>query len=94
MKLSVFTTKEQFAEWSNKQADLIEQNGLRQERETLDKAVRGIGKNEWLSMNNIPEDIRDEEWKHHIEYIRRQIRHLERKVRRYRKDAEQAMRMA
>lgn len=90
MKLSLFTTKEQQVEYLNRLADSIEANGLRQAREELSKAEQGVGKAGFLKMNNIPEEKYEEVWAHHIEWLRDNVKYLERKVRKYRKMAKEA----
>lgn len=88
MKLSLFTTKEQQAEYLNRQADAIEKNGLRIQLEEIKEAEEGKNKEAWLRMNNIPEENYEEAWRHHIEWMRSYAESLKRKIRKYRRMAQ------
>lgn len=89
MKLSLFTTKEQKAEYCTRMADAIEQNGLRQAIEAYKRARdEEYGKEAFLKTNNIPADKQEEEWDNHISFLWSQASYLKRKVREYRKEAQ------
>lgn len=93
MKMSLFNSAEQFADYSYKQAELIENNGLRIAKELYYKALEGEGKNDFLRTNNIPidTDAAQRVWEQHIEWLEGDINYLEKKVRKYRRDADRAL---
>ena len=70
MKLAMFSTPQQFADWHNKEADLIEANGLKQAREALAMARRAGKDVKWHEGN---------------------VKSIERKIKKYRKLAQQAL---
>ena len=90
MKVGIMSN-EQFADWALRQAEAIENNGLRMERELYNRALEGKNREAFLRTNNIPDNKADEEWTHHIEWLRGNVEYLERKVRKYRKDAHKAL---
>lgn len=94
MKMSLFTNPEQFADWALRQAELVENNGLKVARELYYRALEGKGKTEFLKMNRIPAESADEVWEHHIDWLEKDVEALERKVRKYRRDAKKALQNA
>lgn len=91
MKLGVFTTAKSFAEWHNREADAIEANGLRVAKEDLARAKADNGA-DFLAMNPaIPDEYKTQAVAHHIEWLEGHVKYLERKVKKYRKLAQQAL---
>lgn len=85
MKLPIFTQKENYVKYCNDMADMIEKNGLRLAQKQLMDAQNGIGINEFMSVNHISEEYRDIAWREQIEFLRGQVKFMERKVCKYRK---------
>lgn len=94
MKMSLFTNPEQFADWALRQAELIENNGLRVARELYYRALEGESRDEFLKVNNISDESADEAWEHHIDWLEKDVEALEKKVRKYRRDAKKALQNA
>ena len=92
MKLSVFKTNREYAEYLFAQANAIEDNGLRIASQNLKNAKQGWGREEFLKYNNIPEDKADQEWAHHIEWIEGEVSYLKKKIKTLRNKAEKALR--
>ena len=82
MKLAMFTTKEALVAWYEREIEAITKNGLRQAREDYENALKGIGKEKWLTMNNC--SVNNEEiWQQHLDWLRGQVKYMERKIRKY-----------
>lgn len=93
MKMSMFRTPQQFAEWANSHADYLER-GLKREKETYEQELQGVGRESFLEWNHISDDKADEMWEHHHEWRRGSIASMERRIKKLRKDANKAMMMA
>lgn len=83
-------TAEQFIKRMQGNISNIEKNGLKADKESLERELKGIGKENWCKANHIPADEADKEWNHKIEWRMDSIKHTERKIRRYRKEIAKA----
>lgn len=81
MKVPFFSTKESLANWARREAELIRTNGLDCARREYAAVCAGQGKAEWLKWNRIPADRADELWQTHIDWHKKNVAYLERKVR-------------
>lgn len=82
MKIPVFTTKESLVAWYEKEIEAITNNGLRQAKEDLEKALNGESRKAWMKFNNIDES-NDEVWEQHLIWLRGNVAYLERKIKKY-----------
>lgn len=85
MKLAMFTTKEGFVKWHEREIEAIRSHGLKQAKERYEMALRGEGKEAWLKMNNatIDSEGADEMWARYLNYLKGEVAYLERKIRKY-----------
>ena len=85
MKIAMFTTKEAFVEWHQREIEAIRKNGLKFAKEQYEKALRGEGKEAWLKWNNasIDSEGADEMWAHYLDYLKGDVAYLERKIKKY-----------
>ena len=83
MKLATFTTKEARANWFQNEIEAIRNNGLKNAREMYDAALRGEGKESWMSLNNTTDEG---VWNRHLSWLREQVEYLERKIRKYQRE--------
>ena len=91
MRLGVFTTAESYAKWHMREANAIEANGLRMAREQLARAKQN-GCADFLAMNPaITEEHKAEACARYIKWLEDDVRYLDRKVRKYRRLAQQAL---
>lgn len=81
----MFTTKESLIAWYNGEIEAITNNGLRQAKENYENALKGIGKEKWMRFNNISE-TNEEAWQMHLNWLKDQVRYLERKIKKYQKE--------
>jgi hypothetical protein len=82
MKIPVFTTKESLIAWYEREIEAITNNGLRQAKEDLEKALNGEYRRAWMKFNNIDES-NDEIWEQHLDWLRGNVKYLENKIKRY-----------
>ena len=80
MKLPVFTTKESFIEWHQREIEAIRNNGLRMAIEDYERAIRGESKEKWMKFNNTSDES---VWEAHIDWLRDQVSYLQNKIKRY-----------
>ncbi len=89
MRIPVFTTKESFILWHEREIEAMTKNGLRQAKEEYESALKGVGRQAWLDLNHIPAEDADEMWSHKLQYLADSIRYIERKIKRYQKKIDQ-----
>lgn len=85
MYLPMFETEEQRASWCNRQADAIESYGLANAKAMLENAEEQ--RESFLKVNNISADRAEQEWAHHIEWLKGEVKYLTNQVKKYRKMA-------
>lgn len=91
MKLGMFRDAQSLAEWHRREADAIEANGLRQAKEALAKA-RVDGCAAFFNMNPwIAEEHKAAEAEKHLKWLEGQVKYLEGRVRKHRREAEKAL---
>lgn len=83
MKLAIFTTKEAYTTWLKNEIEAIRNNGLKQAKEMYEAALKGKGKESWMSLNNTTDDG---VWNRHLSWMREQVEYLERKIRKYQRE--------
>ena len=83
MKLATFTTTEDRVTWYQNEIEAIRNNGLKNAKEAYETALRGEGKESWMRLNNTTDE---EMWNRHLGWMREQIEHLERKIRKYQRE--------
>ena len=83
MKLGLFTTKEACVNWYQNEIEAIRNNGLKNARTMYEAALRGEGKESWMLLNNTTDE---EAWNRHLSWMREQIEHLERKIKKYQRE--------
>lgn len=82
MKIPVFTTKESLVAWYEREIESIRNNGLKQAKEDLEKALKGESRKTWMKFNNIDES-NNEIWEQHLDWLRGNVAYLERKIKKY-----------
>lgn len=100
MRINFFTDAESFAEYNMGLAEAIRKNGLRQAKEayeeeltnpdarTMHLMVNGMFRDEYTDAD------RDRVWERQLEWRRKQIKSLERKVAKLEREARQALAQA
>lgn len=83
MKLATFTTKETYVIWLKNEIEAIRNNGLKQAQEMYEAALRGEGKEKWMSLNNTTDE---EVWNRHLCWMKGQIEVLEKKIKKYQRE--------
>lgn len=83
MKLAVFTTKESYVTWLSNEIEAIRNHGLKQATEEYEAALRGEGKEKWMSFNKTTDE---EIWNLHLNWLKDQVKYLERKIKKYQRE--------
>lgn len=83
MKLGMFTEKESYIAWLEREIEAIRNNGLKQAKKEYEAALRGEGKEWWMRFNNATsEDV----WERHLLWLRNRVEHLEGKIEKYQRE--------
>lgn len=83
MKLAMFTTKESYINWLKNEIEAIRNNGLKRAKEMYEAALKGEGKESWMSFNKTTSE---EVWNSHLSWLREQVEYPERKIRKYQRE--------
>lgn len=83
IKIGFYTNKADYVEWLNRQVELIRTKALPMAKREYELALAGVGKEAWMSMNNITDEA---EWQKHIEWRKDCVAYEERRIRKYQRE--------
>ena len=86
MKLAMFNSKESYSIWLAQMINGIEENGLATARTEYEKAMKGIGRINFLNVHHISPANANAEWQSHLKWLEDQVKYLEKKVNKYKKE--------
>lgn len=86
MKLSMFTNASSYKTWLLAEIKALRENGLANALKAADDILAGVGKEQFMKMNNIPEERWDEEWENHWEWQMGQANAILKKIQKYAKE--------
>ena len=85
LTINMFSTKESYKNYLSENISGVNR-AIATYKKNLVDAQNGVGREQFLKINLIPDDCADEYWNHHIEWIADYLKSLERKLKRFQRE--------
>ena len=83
MKLAVFTTKESYIDWLTREIEAIRNNGLKMAVNEYERALRGEGKDAWMTFHKTNDE---KMWATHLMWLEGNVKYFKCKIKRYQRE--------